>query len=186
MTHTDWGQLRTLLGERQQRIAFRAAGTTPRLLAEEEDHECEYKRETDGEGKGNDIHGGTGLVFGVCAGAGRCGNFNGAATRLRVAALAVTKHFFGPQPVLEIGPFRTAILNPEEICRVLNFCFSGFAMHSGSFAFHVSIVVCAELKAGGRIELRRRCRVLRISCEEAQAANGSAERAFVAGPVPWR
>ena len=52
----DRHQLRSLVGQRQQRVTFCAAETTPGMLPEEEDDEREDQTETDREGKRNDRH----------------------------------------------------------------------------------------------------------------------------------
>lgn len=46
--------IRPFLGQRQQRIALRAAETPPRMLAQKENHKREDKTETDGQCEWND------------------------------------------------------------------------------------------------------------------------------------
>jgi hypothetical protein len=52
--------------------------------------------------------------------------------------MAVAEHFLRFQPVLEVPSFRTTVLNPEKISRVLDLEFGGLARYvsRGGISMH--------------------------------------------------
>jgi hypothetical protein len=127
------------LRERQQRIAFGAAHTSPRVLAEEEDDESENEAETDRERDGYNRHGET--EFNGSSGDGcRLGNLGDTPSRHPVATVPVAEHFTSGKPVLRIATFWTTVFDPEQVGGVLNLRFARMGGWSGRFSFHGGLI----------------------------------------------
>jgi hypothetical protein len=128
---------RSFLGQGQEGIALGTADPAACVLAQEENHETEYEAETDDDGERYDGHGAGGLNAGVDFRGGG-GNLGRRPAGGRIPSVAVAEHFLRFQPVVEVPSFRTTVLKPEKISRVLDLEFGGLARYvsGGGISMH--------------------------------------------------